>query len=491
MRLNLTAILATVVVCLLAVSAAAEPAPERFSRAQVLADFEQLYQQLQISHVDLYARRDKAAYQAQFERIRRSIDRPMSAFEAQKLFQRFVAYGRIAHARIEFPAAEFERFRAEHGKVFPLMLRPFGNKILVTKNLSARPELVPGTEILGVNGVPAARWLQRLGQHISADNDYLLYVLLEQQMPAYVWLEHGAQEHFTLEIRSAAGKREQLLLAARNRAQMQRAQAKQASGPALDWTDRSAGMRSPGLAYLRIGAFFDVKGKGADIWRTEEFAAFITESFARFRREGARTLLIDLRNNPGGDNSFSDLLLQQFATRPFQFASRFRVKVSQAAIESNAARLSAGGDDSSASAQLARQYQGKKLGEIYDFQIDGARPLPSQQRFPGKVFILINRKSFSNAVIVAAMSQDYGFATILGEETADLASTYGAMEQFVLRHTAITVGFPKAQIIRVSGDRSARGVIPDVTISTPLIETAQDSVLQAAIAIATQPSGGM
>ena len=39
MRLNLTAILATVVVCLLAVSALAERAPERFSRAQVLADF--------------------------------------------------------------------------------------------------------------------------------------------------------------------------------------------------------------------------------------------------------------------------------------------------------------------------------------------------------------------------------------------------------------------------------------------------------------------
>jgi C-terminal processing protease CtpA/Prc len=95
----------------------------------------------------------------------------------------------------------------------------------------------------------------------------------------------------------------------------------------------------------------------------------------------------------------------------------------------------------------------------------------------------VNRNSFSNAVAVAATLQDYGFATILGEETSDLASTLGAMETFTLPATGLVVGFPKAEIIRPSGDRTPRGVVADIAIATPFWEGTEDPVLQRAIAI--------
>ena len=82
------------------------------------------------------------------------------------------------------------------------------------------------------------------------------------------------------------------------------------------------------------------------------------------------------------------------------------------------------------------------------------------------------------------MSHDYGFATIVGEETSDFATTYGALEQFKLTRTGIEVGFPKAQIIRVNGDMAARGVVPDIAIETPIVEAPRDPVLQQALAIA-------
>jgi C-terminal processing protease CtpA/Prc len=99
------------------------------------------------------------------------------------------------------------------------------------------------------------------------------------------------------------------------------------------------------------------------------------------------------------------------------------------------------------------------------------------------VYLLVNRHSYSNAVMVAALAQDLGFATILGEETSDLATTYGAMEQLTLSRTGIVVGFPKALIVRPNGSRAARGVVPDVAIPTPLVESADDPVLQRALEI--------
>ena len=81
------------------------------------------------------------------------------------------------------------------------------------------------------------------------------------------------------------------------------------------------------------------------------------------------------------------------------------------------------------------------------------------------------------------MAQDYGFARVLGEPTSDLASTYGAMEQFNLPRTGIQVGFPKARIVRPNGDDADRGVTPDVAIATPIGPSAWQQVLDQAVAI--------
>ena len=67
--------------------------------------------------------------------------------------------------------------------------------------------------------------------------------------------------------------------------------------------------------------------------------------------------------------------------------------------------------------------------------------------------------------------------TVIGEETNDLATSYAAMEHFTLPKTKITVGYPKAHMVRPNGDATIRGVVPDIEIQTPLIETEDDPVL--------------
>ena len=109
------------------------------------------------------------------------------------------------------------------------------------------------------------------------------------------------------------------------------------------------------------------------------------------------------------------------------------------------------------------------------------------------MYVLVNRRSYSNAVAVAALVQDYGFGKILGEETSDLATTFGAMETFRLPRTGLLVGFPKAFIVRPSGNLAPRGVVPDVAIETPVVEGVDDPVLmrawQIADSVTQRPSG--
>lgn len=235
------------------------------------------------------------------------------------------------------------------------------------------------------------------------------------------------------------------------------------------------------VGYLRPGPFYDTRPGVDNPWDPADFKEFVDQAFAGFIANSVNNVLIDLRNNPGGDNSFSDPMVAWFADRPFRFSPELHIRVSSAAIEANAKRLYAvGGDIDTTSARLAAAYRGQALGSRISYPIPETEPR-SGMRYAGSVYLLVNRHSYSNAAVVAATAQDYGFGAVIGEETADLASTYGAMETFALPLSGMDVGFPKARMLRPSGDPTPRGVVPDVPIGSPLVETEIDEVLAHAL----------
>jgi hypothetical protein len=455
-----------------------------YSADAARSELRELYRTLQASHFDLFVHRPKSEYDARYDALLEKWTRPFSHLELQTALQRFMAYGRVAHSRIDFPSLEFEKFRTAGGAILPLDVKLRDGRAYVAADLGDAMEvrIEPGEEIVAINGTKFPGWRKRLLAHVSADNDRLADTLLELRFPALLWLELGAVDTFDLTVRGANGKSRTLHRSARSRVQMREAETRSPKQLALDWSAREARMLDEHLAYLRPGPFYDNRPGVENIWDPGEFSAFIDSSMKQFREARANTLIIDLRNNPGGDNSFSDLLVRRYADRPFRFASRFLIKVSAASTASNAERVKPG--DTGAATQLAKAYAASSNGEVIEFPIDMSEPDDDADRFRGRVFLLVNRYSYSNTVMVAALSQDYHFATILGEETADLASTYGAMEQFTLPRSSIMVGYPKAHIVRPSGDTSSRGVVPDVAIETPLLEQRDDPVLAKAIAIA-------
>jgi C-terminal processing protease CtpA/Prc len=188
--------------------------------------------------------------------------------------------------------------------------------------------------------------------------------------------------------------------------------------------------------------------------------------------------VLDLRDNPGGDNSFSDPMIAWFATRPFRFASDYRLKASVVARQA-LARIAAeypGG----ISAQMLEAMRDRADGERFAFPIPDVQPREGT-RYTGRVWALVNRHTNSNATAVAAIVQDYGFATVLGEETSDVPAGYGSIAQFTLPNTGIGVTYPKSHFVRPSGDTAARGVVPTYRIARPVVPAPEDAVLDTAI----------
>jgi C-terminal processing protease CtpA/Prc len=483
MSLRIIALLASLLfVPFVAVAAVeATKADPEFSAREVRADFKALYAGLRDAHYDLYARRPRAEYDALYAQMRKDFNRPLHLTEVQQAFQRFAAFGRVAHARIDEAGSAYENFRAGGGKAMALRIRVVDGRSYVVANLSGNPDILVGDELVSVDGAPMSRLLAELGQHVAADNSYMLNTLMELRFPALLWQLRGTQQAFDVVIRKPDGKQKTQRVLARSREEAEAIGKQQPALLELDWNRREARMLDDGVAYLRPGPFYNSDEGATDPWDNTAFVQFIDASFKSFDAAGAKSLLIDLRDNPGGDNSFSDAMLAWFASKPFRFCSDFRIKVSTAATASNAKRLPQA-PAGTMSHLLAAAYAAHAPGEKFSFALPLAEPRAGK-RFGGAVFMLINRHSYSNTANVAALAQDYGFARIIGEETSDLATTYGAMEQFELPRTGIVVGFPKAHIIRISGDLQARGVVPDVAIAMPVVQSADDPVLKRALEI--------
>jgi len=455
--------------------------PPAVPAAAVREDLAYLYTHLQEAHYDLFAHRSKAEYDAAYRSAMASIDQAMTQRDLARLFQRFMAYGKVGHSRTEAHITAFLDHRRSGGVFFPLFLRVEGGRAYLLEAASLKGDLPAGTEILTIAKQPVLAWLDQMSVYVSAERPYMAYAQLEKTLPIAVWLAQGASRVLDVTARHSDGPtfatRIEALSASQKKELNQRFPA-----PTLrtDFGQREVRFLEADIAYLRPGPFYNseaTSGGPEPSYETSAFCRFLDEAFQRILARHAGKLIVDLRNNPGGDNSFSDPMVAWFAREPFRFASSFRLKAS-AATKAQYATQESGGDP--VLAQLMAAEARQPNGVRYAFDLPLVQPRQGK-RYLGKVFVLINRHSYSNATTTAALIQDYGFGTILGEETADLPTSFASVLHFGLPNTGLTVTYPKSHFIRPNGDKSLKGVVPDHRLANPVQPSSEDQVLNEAI----------
>lgn len=456
---------------------------KRLPAATVRAELAALYDGLGSASYDLFAHRDETSYRDFLRELIQSVDRPQSRQETAILLQRLAAYARIGHARIDAPVEGFVTQVVSGGSLLPVFVRVDDGRVLLTATADADGRFSAGDEILSIDDQAMEVWLERLGSYVSAERPYMTHTLMEESFPVLLGFALGDVDKVALTVRKPSGEivtGEVPAVTLAQRAEIGRAH----PTPSLDtdFSTRAFELLPQGVGYLRPGSFAEQADERPDAavdHDTTEFKAFIDRSFERLLSSDATDLIIDLRNNPGGDNSFSDLMVAWFADRPFRFASIFRLKASAETKAWYAARATEAVQDETLRA-LAMAEAAQVNGSRYVFELPMNAPRPGA-RFRGRVHVLVNRSSFSNAASVAAMIQDYGFGEVLGEETADLPTTYASVLAFDLPATGILVTYPKSRIVRPSGDETLIGVIPDRLIARPAIGETTDSVLEEAV----------
>ncbi|MEL6200339.1 MAG: hypothetical protein AAFR09_09075, partial [Pseudomonadota bacterium] len=273
-----------------AVAAAEEDDSPGFDAVAMRADLAALYTGLRSAHVALYAHRSEAEYDAFYAQLQSELNRKFTPFEAAVLFQRFAAYGNVAHARVEFPSEVYDTYRDAGGRSFPIYLRIVAGRSYVGDDLSGDSRIQPGDELLTLNGKPMSEWLDRVSRHISADTPYIAHSLLEFTFPRYLWLELGDAETFALTLRRDDETLEVTLNATTKEAQQAAAEVAP-SRFTIDTNAREFRLIDSRIAYLKPGPFYNAENP-ASPWDNKSFIAFVDAAFEQLLASDARSLII-------------------------------------------------------------------------------------------------------------------------------------------------------------------------------------------------------
>lgn len=453
--------------------------PKKYSAQEVKDDLEYVYETLEKSTYDLFALVTKQEMDSAYHAIHSSITDSISSMEIYRLFQPFVAKVGMSHCFIFKPwGAYFDIYLKEGGTVFPLNLYFLQGKVYVKDNLSANKSISESDEILSFNEVPIEQYMTEFCKNLSGPSEYFKKSVIERELFSRLfWFFYGECNEFKLKIKKKNGEELDIVLNAISGSDFEE-QLKTLSTDEGEHKEREFNKINDEVVYMRPGKFLnaDVEDdlQNQATFDNTEFCHFMDSAFHTFSKEGAKKLILDLRDNQGGDNSFSDYMIAYFASEPFSIASKFSLKTSQMT-------KSFWKDVEIPQYQdLKEQIMTLENGSYLDVDLTYTDPHDESKQFKGNVYVLINRYSYSNTASVAAIIQDYKFGEIIGEETSDEVTSYSAMHVFKLPNTQISVSYPKGFMVRPNGDTTPRGVVPDHKVCEDVF-TENDEILEYAI----------
>ncbi|MBV8639575.1 MAG: hypothetical protein JO322_15965 [Candidatus Eremiobacteraeota bacterium] len=214
----------------------------------------------------------------------------------------------------------------------------------------------------------------------------------------------------------------------------------------------------------------------------DRFRTFLQTTFQTIEDHPVRALVIDIRQNGGGDSALNDLLWTYVSNKPF--------KQYGGTIEKSCARLkSEYGKDRYVQVYGDEAWDAPE-GTILTLGMnpDDGLIIPQAQplRYSGPVYLLISTHTFSSAMSCALAAKDYGLATIVGEETGEPVNSTGEIYEFIAPATKLPLYLTTKYFLAPKPHPDGQGVIPDVIVPTQPQDRAagRDAVLDKALALA-------
>lgn len=379
---------------------------KKFSTAALLEDFELFQTALNEAHPGLHEYISKQELDQQFATIEHALTDSMTELEFYQHLLPLVVSIRCAHTWLQPSKAYYKNQR-----YFPLGIKIVNGGAYIFRNYSSDTTIVQATKIISINGLPMTEVVDRIYPLLYGDGtvETSKWYYLENSFHYYYAETFGTVDTFHIQgvLYESKDTVTWKLLGAEKQ---QFTATKQGTfsksyQPFRAWFDDE---RS--LAWLRVSSFSPYRYKKAK----QHYPKALKSTFKRIRKKGIQHLVIDLRNNGGGLEDYSNLLFSYIAKQDFRAFTEVR---------------SAGDLNYTFWKYTNLESSGFKLDDLKALLskgIDSSYVLennpgtlwqnPVKSPFEGKVLILMDGSTLSAAGLFANMAFTHGLADFAGQE---------------------------------------------------------------------------
>lgn len=390
-----------------------------FSVDEMRADLKSLYGKLDTAHYNLYHSHTKSEFDSIYQNIFHSIDQPLNI--AEFYFRLLPLFNLLndSHSMLGFPFSYSKEFSKQGGLFIPIKVFITDHKIYATENLST-VSFPLYSEIKSVNGVSSKEILNTLHFMINREQqeseyDYMAFFFHRILYPVY-----GFDKTFTLELTTPDNQTKQVQL----------------SGISLEKfsQDNQSFFSSTQLDSSTV--VIDIN----NCEDKEQFAKFCDSVFTFIQDNKITSIIIDLRNNPGGSTFHGDTLFTYLTSQKFTQYPKRSIKYSPYSLPQSDSIYTQTYSDN-----LEQAHSNKFL-------------------FKGKLFMLVNRGTFSSASVMAATFKCYKLGTLIGQTTGGTQIFFDEPLEFKLTHSGLRFLVSNQVNYCPCGTDWNKGVIPEKII---------------------------
>ncbi|HJV18574.1 MAG TPA: S41 family peptidase [Sediminibacterium sp.] len=445
---------------------AKDPVPgfayQRISVEDMRSDIIFWQQIMEESHVNLYHSISRDSLELLGTQLLAPYKDSLTHAEAVLLIGRLAAA--LDEGHIGLPSCSISDSLYSNAIRFPYLLKSVTDgEWIVDREISYSPQLEQDSRIIEVNGIPVGQLNKRFRNYFGGMESWRKQQI-GNNVRKLVFLE-GIQAPYRIKAITQDNQNISLQVQGFDKQVADSMNKRFAAGIKRNepYTYR---LLPEGIAYINYRQMVSPA--------STPFDSFLHRSFTDIKLHQAKGLIIDLRENGGGNSQLGELLLNYFNTKPYRLSAGMKWKVSmhyKTYIQLMKEKYNGG---------TAGFYQSMKNGEIFSFnnselKKNNLKPLV----FEGPVAVLIGPNTFSSANMLADGIKAFQLATVIGEPTGEPGNDFGEMFHFMLPRTQIIARASTKLFKRANGDeKNFNPILPDILVYAV---AGKDAVMETAI----------
>jgi len=396
------------------------------------SDIAQWLEFIDKTHPDLaYTIKDVDAFHSKVNQFKKSINEPISVRKFWLEMMKFNSVISDGHSSLGSPdrKALVTDYLKNGGMLFPFKVIFDNDRLIIKEQLNGEPSNFEGNEIIKINGKSISTILEPLLERTYGDSDNQRKAVLATRFSTYYWMYFGKQKEFKIQTINHSNEINHITVNASN--EVYYSDNNFESNFQYSVLNKDTGL-------LTINTF---------LWLEDEARVFdfLQSVFANIKENNLSHLIIDIRNNSGGDDHFwKKGILPYIADKPWRTGSNYKLKVIAGRV----------GKD-------------KKEGEIVIGEISTIQQVDTDNplKFSGDVSVLVGPYTYSSSILFVNVIQDYEFGKLVGDKTGGKSGQTGGIQRQILTNSKLMAVVPRFWLSRPKGGHNLELVTLDTTIN--------------------------